>query len=236
MRISECCGAFTASSGSHRWFFKILRRRTVPPQDPQRHQERAYPRAVFRRRLCERYYRIERRHTMQSLDEINQPVEPIYNAALRCAILFDDCIGTESKGPVSLAAEELRSRFNQWAAYIGAFAAPRASLDARLASHSSTKDMVLELLAMVRENLQWGKCNVDCSHPQRQFRCHRKHRDSSLLPHAAILTRSSQNLPGAGRSRARSSRDWRGRGGTRPSVYSCRGDTAIGTTVASTTG
>ncbi|RSM04459.1 hypothetical protein CEP52_006828 [Fusarium oligoseptatum] len=50
-------------------------------------------------------------------------------------------------------AEELRGRFNLWAAYAGAFAAPKASLDARLVAHSDIKDMVLELLVMVQRNI-----------------------------------------------------------------------------------
>ena len=47
-----------------------------------------------------------------------------------------------------LAIEELRGRFTQWAAYIGGFAAPRASLDARLARHEDMRDMMLELLTI----------------------------------------------------------------------------------------
>ncbi|RSL71943.1 hypothetical protein CEP54_001049 [Fusarium duplospermum] len=54
---------------------------------------------------------------------------------------------------------ELRGEFKTWAAYIGTFAVPRASLDARLVSHSDIKDMVLDLLVVLEQNLKWAREN-----------------------------------------------------------------------------
>jgi hypothetical protein len=43
-----------------------------------------------------------------------------------------------------------------WAAFVGAFAAPKASLDARLQNHGAVREIVLDLLFMLQQNLQWG--------------------------------------------------------------------------------
>jgi hypothetical protein len=83
--------------------------------------------------------------------------QSIYNAATICSDLFE--LYLESPGaaePRHDLAEELRGRFNLWAAYVGAFAAPKASLDARLVAHSDIRDMVLELLVMVQKNIRQG--------------------------------------------------------------------------------
>ncbi|RMJ16654.1 hypothetical protein CDV36_003671 [Fusarium kuroshium] len=80
--------------------------------------------------------------------------ESIYSAAVTCLDVFD--LYLKSPGitePRRDIAEELRGRFNLWAAYAGAFAAPKASLDARLVAHSDIRDMVLELLVMVQRNI-----------------------------------------------------------------------------------
>ncbi|KAF9886797.1 hypothetical protein FE257_011044 [Aspergillus nanangensis] len=81
---------------------------------------------------------------------------PIYNSARLCSKFFEQRL-TRAEIPAgdSLLLEELRGRFNLWAKYVGVFATPRASLDARLASYSEIKDMVVELLDMVQRNLQW---------------------------------------------------------------------------------
>lgn len=63
---------------------------------------------------------------------------------------------TGDGSPLFLLAEELRGRFSLWAAYLGVYTAPRASLDARLDGHKKIRDMVLELVEMVQRNLQWG--------------------------------------------------------------------------------
>jgi hypothetical protein len=63
-----------------------------------------------------------------------------------------------SESPLFLPAEELRGRFHLWATYLGVYAVPRASVDARLDCDKETKNMLLELLEMVQRNLQWGDC------------------------------------------------------------------------------
>ena len=85
--------------------------------------------------------------------------QPIYDAALLCSKYFEQHLEkTDSAGHNSrnIVVEELWGQFSQWAAYIGAFAVPKASLDARLVRHSQIKDMVLELLYMIQDNLTWG--------------------------------------------------------------------------------
>ncbi|KAI1478325.1 hypothetical protein F4774DRAFT_385510 [Daldinia eschscholtzii] len=81
----------------------------------------------------------------------------IYDAAKRCEKGFEDRFkaieGKEDEYPM---VEELWGGFNQWAAYVGAFALEKASLDARLFSHDDYREMVLELLFIIQENLQWA--------------------------------------------------------------------------------
>jgi hypothetical protein len=82
----------------------------------------------------------------------------VRGAATLCSDLFKQCI--ETRGLAVLdheLAEELWGRFNLWAAYVGAFAAPKASLDARLVGHEDIMDMVLELLIMIQQNLRHGR-------------------------------------------------------------------------------
>jgi hypothetical protein len=89
--------------------------------------------------------------------EIHLSNQPIYDAALLCSKHFERHLETTDKtGDDYVAIEELWGRFSQWAAYIGAFAVPRASLDARLVRHGEIRDMVLELLFTIQENLVWG--------------------------------------------------------------------------------
>ncbi|KAL5358300.1 hypothetical protein BJX96DRAFT_163655 [Aspergillus floccosus] len=82
--------------------------------------------------------------------------DAIYTSARSCSNLLDHILErakNESESP--LLIEELRGRFNLWARYVSVFAAPRASLDARLDPYPDIKDMVIELLDMVHRNLQW---------------------------------------------------------------------------------
>jgi hypothetical protein len=98
----------------------------------------------------------------------------IYDAARSCSELFafhaikDGICETQT-----LRVEELHGLFDQWAAYAGAFAMPKASLDARLQDHQDIKSMVLELLSVVQLNLRWGKnCRrVESSAIRRCFEC-----------------------------------------------------------------
>ncbi|KAI5460636.1 hypothetical protein BGZ63DRAFT_425133 [Mariannaea sp. PMI_226] len=97
-------------------------------------------------------------------DGQSRSTEPIYEAAVGCLAIFDEYLQQckvpeqpDKQGTEQLCSEveELRSRFKQWAAYIGAFASARASLDARLALQGTTRDMVLELLVLIRLNMRW---------------------------------------------------------------------------------
>ncbi|RSL42018.1 hypothetical protein CEP53_012425 [Fusarium sp. AF-6] len=84
--------------------------------------------------------------------------EPIYHASRACLALFDEYMTDMSLSEQSLAlVGQLRGEFKTWAAYIGAFAVPRASLDARLVSHSDIRDMVLDLLMVLEQNLKWAR-------------------------------------------------------------------------------
>ncbi|RYO96852.1 hypothetical protein DL765_011425 [Monosporascus sp. GIB2] len=94
---------------------------------------------------------------MQGGSVVHESSQPIYDAAQLCSKHFEHHLQTtDGAGDDYLEIEELWGRFNQWAAYVGAFAVPRASLDARLAPHGEIRDMVLELLYMIQDNLIWG--------------------------------------------------------------------------------
>ncbi|RYP46072.1 hypothetical protein DL768_007664 [Monosporascus sp. mg162] len=94
---------------------------------------------------------------MQGGSVVHESSQPIYDAAQLCSKHFEHHIETTDRaGDDYLAIEELWGRFNQWAAYVGAFAVPRASLDARLVRHGEIRDRVLELLYMIQDNLIWG--------------------------------------------------------------------------------
>ena len=94
--------------------------------------------------------------------------QPIYAAARLCSKRFENHLQTtDGTKEDYLAIEELRGRFNQWTAYVGAFALPRASLDARLSSNEEIRDMVLELLSMIQANLEWG--NLVLYHVARMY-------------------------------------------------------------------
>ncbi|KAK5996024.1 hypothetical protein PT974_04447 [Cladobotryum mycophilum] len=95
------------------------------------------------------------------LKETQDPFSSIYSASRLCLMLFDECIGsTDDAGNEGYSIlEELRGQFSTWAAYVGAFATPKASLDARLAPHEDLGEMILDLLAMVIRNLRWSTAN-----------------------------------------------------------------------------
>ncbi|KAF5257316.1 hypothetical protein FOXYS1_12168 [Fusarium oxysporum] len=97
---------------------------------------------------------------MDPISPSQNSLEPIYHASRKCLALFDDYITDTYLSEESLAlVGELRGQFKTWAAYIGAFAVPRASLDARLASHDDIRNMVIDLLTMIERNLEWAKKN-----------------------------------------------------------------------------
>ncbi|KAE8380327.1 hypothetical protein BDV26DRAFT_257809 [Aspergillus bertholletiae] len=79
----------------------------------------------------------------------------IFSAANMCMSNFDDLLcRLDQDSATRRLVEELRGRFNLWAAYVGAFAMPKASLDARLSLYPDLKCMVLELLDMVSRNTE----------------------------------------------------------------------------------
>ncbi|RSM19380.1 hypothetical protein CDV31_001802 [Fusarium ambrosium] len=95
---------------------------------------------------------------MSSIPPDQSSPEPIYHASRACLALFDEYMTDMSLSEQSLAlVGELRGEFKTWAAYIGSFAVPRASLDARLVSHSDIRDMVLDLLMVLEQNLTWAR-------------------------------------------------------------------------------
>lgn len=82
----------------------------------------------------------------------------IYETALSCSEAFVWVIDSaHSKTEWLLFVEELRGRFSVWTAYAGIFASPRARLDTRLYHQPVIRDMVLELLDMIQNNLHWGE-------------------------------------------------------------------------------
>ncbi|KAK1237857.1 hypothetical protein MKX08_002436 [Trichoderma sp. CBMAI-0020] len=93
---------------------------------------------------------------MQGASAIDESSESIYDAAQLCSKHFECQLWVAycTMGGNYTEIRELRGRFNEWAAGVGAFAEPRVSLDARLSPHARIKDMVLEQLAMLRNNLR----------------------------------------------------------------------------------
>lgn len=89
---------------------------------------------------------------------VGESSRPIYDAAQRCSKRFEEYLwpADGTKGDHFLEMQELRGQFNEWAAYLGTFARPRASLDARLAPHPEIRNRILELLSMMQDNFNWG--------------------------------------------------------------------------------
>jgi hypothetical protein len=104
------------------------------------------------------YHRSTQAPGRSSFKAMDQNADPtIYDAARLCSKYFGLILDKSEHGSKRhVVAEELRGRFHLWAAYVGAFAAPKASLDARLNVHTDIKGMVLELLDMLQMNLHWG--------------------------------------------------------------------------------
>lgn len=97
---------------------------------------------------------------MEQKAKTSQIVQPgdqeqdIYTTASACLDIFDVYLQSPRTTETSRnVTTDLLGRFNLWAAYVGAFAPPKASLDARLASHDDVKGMVIELLVMIQRNI-----------------------------------------------------------------------------------
>lgn len=93
---------------------------------------------------------------MQSGSIAHESSGPIYDAARLCSTRFEHRLEKTDGASDCLVIEELWGEFNLWAAYVGVFAVPKASLDARLALYGDVKDIVLDLLYMIQDNLIWG--------------------------------------------------------------------------------
>lgn len=83
----------------------------------------------------------------------------IFEAASSCSRLFAQCVIT-SKLDQNEQLQDLRSRFDLWAAYTGAFAPVKTSLDDRLLFNQDVKVQVLKLLQMVQRNIQIGVLSI----------------------------------------------------------------------------
>jgi hypothetical protein len=79
----------------------------------------------------------------------------IFEAASSCSTLFAQCLSKSKLGQKE-RVQDLRSRFDLWAAYTGAFAPAKTSLDDRLLFNQDVKLQVLKLLQMVQRNTQIG--------------------------------------------------------------------------------
>jgi hypothetical protein len=87
----------------------------------------------------------------------NQIEDVLYNQATTCRESFRALL---ADGPAESRAvvEEQQARFNIWAANIGVFANPKASLDYRLSESPEILRMIGELLDLVYRNLERGTC------------------------------------------------------------------------------
>ncbi|KAE8447646.1 hypothetical protein EG329_010617 [Mollisiaceae sp. DMI_Dod_QoI] len=90
-----------------------------------------------------------------AMDE-ERDAQSIYDASLVCSTLFERYLDSSATPLNDDFAVELRGRFNLWAAYVGAFATPKASLDARLLAHRDIRDMIMELLVMIQANMSYA--------------------------------------------------------------------------------
>jgi hypothetical protein len=83
--------------------------------------------------------------------------EPIYEAVGACSLVFEDFLTQIERLDESLQVlQDYRVLFDKWVAYVGANYASRASLDSRLKLDARTREIVLGLLYMLRQNLEWS--------------------------------------------------------------------------------
>lgn len=79
----------------------------------------------------------------------------LYEHATACEAAFSR-ITLDQTAPSYVVAETLRQRFEQWSSNMGVFAVPQFSLDARLAHSDSLRNMVLDLLELMKTGLDRG--------------------------------------------------------------------------------
>ncbi|KAK0659786.1 hypothetical protein QBC41DRAFT_262105 [Cercophora samala] len=84
---------------------------------------------------------------------------PIYDEARYCETLFRGLLPDLAVDNVTVEAKnyhvirEHHQRFQLWTAFVGVFADPEASLDARLRDHQDVQNLVLQLLQLLKSNL-----------------------------------------------------------------------------------
>ncbi len=75
-----------------------------------------------------------------------------------CLIAFEDSLSEPTHHPKDLisrdSVEDQLVRFKLWAANIGAFAGSHTSLDYRLRDSSDIRDMILQLLQVLRRSIK----------------------------------------------------------------------------------
>jgi hypothetical protein len=79
---------------------------------------------------------------------------PIYSSAKKCSDAFDDLSASlrnstsaDNDPELEVMINVQKERFMNWATYLGVFAPPNASLDARLRNTSSVVDLILDHLS-----------------------------------------------------------------------------------------
>ena len=81
----------------------------------------------------------------------------IHDHADACVELFNRYLRDTLSVSKDLA-EEQRARFSIWASNVGVFANVRASLDYRLRDDPDIQNMIVELLVVIRRNIERGMC------------------------------------------------------------------------------
>lgn len=90
----------------------------------------------------------------------NQREDVLYNQAATCRKSFRALL-VDGPGESRTVVEEQQARFNIWAANIGVFANPEASLDYRLSESPEILRMIGQLLDLIYRNLERGTCKSD---------------------------------------------------------------------------
>jgi hypothetical protein len=82
----------------------------------------------------------------------------IYEATNACSNVFEDALRQfETDSYAHSLVQDLQTLFVRWTAYAGARPKARAPLDFRLALTQTTREMILDLLYMLRQNLEWAR-------------------------------------------------------------------------------
>ena len=86
-----------------------------------------------------------------------QEKQEILHLARVCERLFSKYADPQLPFSETRARAELQQqRFYVWASYLGVFAHPSASLDKRLEYSDEIRSLVIQLLSLIRRNLEFG--------------------------------------------------------------------------------